>query len=137
MTGDKEFFDTAVGIGHNIQRLLEQPVFQKSGQANARETGWALRSLCALFKETNDSSWLEKCDWIVGHFHEWEDEYGLWLAPYTDNSAIRVVFMISIAKLGPDITPILFVLNIFLTMSGKNILVLSSIPLEASVTDTF
>ncbi len=97
LTGDKEFFDTAVGIGHNIQRLLEQPVFQKSGQANARETGWALRSLCALFKETNDRSWLEKCDWIVGHFHEWEDEYGLWLAPYTDNSAIRVVFMISIA----------------------------------------
>ena len=97
LSGGKGFFDSAVCSGQNSQRLLEQPVFQKSGQANARETGWALRSLCALFKETNDRSWLEKCDWIVGHFHEWEDEYGLWLAPYTDNSAIRVVFMISIA----------------------------------------
>lgn len=96
-TGDKEYLDAAIGIGHNVQRLLEQPVFQKSGRANARETGWALRTLCALYKETNDSVWLEKCDWIVGHFHEWENEYGLWLAPYTDNTAVRVVFMISIA----------------------------------------
>ena len=96
-TGNKEFLDAAIGIGHNVQRLLEQPVFQKSGQANARETGWALRTLSALYIETNDPAWLEKCDWIVGHFHEWEEEYGLWLAPYTDNTAIRVVFMISIA----------------------------------------
>ena len=96
-TGDREYLDAALGIGRNVQRLLEQPVFQKSGQANARETGWALRTLSALYKETNDPAWLEKCDWIVGHFHEWEEEYGLWLAPYTDNTAVRVVFMISIA----------------------------------------
>ncbi|MBR6400607.1 MAG: hypothetical protein IKS17_05230 [Firmicutes bacterium] len=97
LSGDREFFDAAVGIGHNVQRLLEQPIFQKSGQANARETGWALRTLCALYRETGDKQWLEKCDRIVGHFREWEEEYGLWLAPYTDNTAIRVVFMIAIA----------------------------------------
>ena len=28
---------------------------------------------------------------------KWEDEYGSWLAPYTDNTAIRVGFMISVA----------------------------------------
>ncbi|MBR1736442.1 MAG: hypothetical protein IJ736_05440, partial [Firmicutes bacterium] len=97
LTGEKEYLDSAIGIGENVKRLLEQPMFQKSGQANARETGWALRTLSALYKETNDAAWLEKCDWIVGHFRAWEEEYGLWLAPYTDNSAIRVVFMISIA----------------------------------------
>jgi hypothetical protein len=97
VTGNEEFLNTAIGIGENVLRLLKQPVFQQSGQANARETGWALRTLSALFKETNDKAWLEKCDWIVEHFEQWEDEYGLWLAPYTDNSAIRVVFMISIA----------------------------------------
>lgn len=97
LTGDIEALNTAIGIGKNVQRLLETPTFQKSGQANARETGWALRTLTALYVETNDKSWLEKCDWIVGHFKQWKDEYGLWLAPYTDNTAIRVVFMISVA----------------------------------------
>ena len=97
LTGDLEAFNTAIGIGENVQRLLETPIFEKSGQANARETGWALRTLTALYVETNDDKWLEKCDWIVGHFKEWKEEYGLWLAPYTDNTAIRVVFMISVA----------------------------------------
>ena len=97
LTGEKEYFDTAVGIGENVLRLLDTPMFKQSGQANARETGWALRTLCALYKETGEERWLEKCNWIVGHFEEWEKEYGLWLAPYMDNTAIRVVFMISIA----------------------------------------
>ncbi|MBQ6554089.1 MAG: hypothetical protein IJL89_02545, partial [Firmicutes bacterium] len=97
LTGEKEYLDTAIGIGGNVLRLLDTPLFKQSGQANARETGWALRTLSALYKETNDKKWLEKCNWIVGHFKEWEEEYGLWLAPYMDNTAIRVVFMIAIA----------------------------------------
>lgn len=97
LTGEKDYLDTAIGIGGNVLRLLDTPVFRQSGQANARETGWALRSLSALYKETNEKKWIEKCNWIVGHFKEWEEEYGLWLAPYMDNTAIRVVFMISIA----------------------------------------
>ena len=40
---------------------------------------------------------MEKCDWIIHSFEVWEDEYGSWLAPYTDNTAIRVGFMISVA----------------------------------------
>lgn len=96
-TGNRDAYNTAIGIGKNILRLLETPMFHNVGEANARETGWALRSLTALYIETNDEKWLEKCDWIVGHFEEWENKYGLWLAPYTDNTAIRVVFMISVA----------------------------------------
>jgi hypothetical protein len=56
-----------------------------------------MRSLVALYLETHDEMWLQRCDWIVGHFEEWEREYGHWLSPYTDNTEIRVVFMISIA----------------------------------------
>lgn len=97
LTGDVEAYHTAIGIGENVKRLLETPVFQKSGQVSARETGWALRTLVALYIETNDRQWLEKCDWIVGHFKEWKEEYGLWLSSYMDNVAIRVVFMISVA----------------------------------------
>jgi len=96
-TGDKEAFDAAIGIGNNVLRLLELPVFKKEGESNARETGWALRTLTALYKETNDSKWLEKCDWIVSHFEKWEEKYGHWLSAYTDNTYIRVVFMTAIA----------------------------------------
>ncbi len=97
LSGDIEGLNTAIGIGENILRLLDTPMFNRAGDANARETGWALRSLTALYIETNDEKWLEKCDWIVGHFKEWEERYGLWLSPYTDNTVIRVVFMISVA----------------------------------------
>lgn len=96
-TGNIDAYNTAIGIGKNVLRLLDTPMFHNVGEANARETGWALRTLTALYIETHDESWLEKCDWIVSHFEEWENKYGLWLAPYTDNSAIRVVFMISVA----------------------------------------
>ncbi|HAN44621.1 MAG TPA: hypothetical protein DCP97_04440 [Ruminococcaceae bacterium] len=97
ITGERTAYQTAIGIGENILRLLETPMFQQKGEINARETGWALRSLVALYKETNDKKWLEKCDWIVGHFEDWKKEYGGWLSPYTDNTSIRVVFMIAIA----------------------------------------
>ncbi len=96
-TGNKRAYDSAISIGHNVLRLLDTPLFHQKGGINARETGWAMRTLVALYVETNDKFWLEKCDWIVGHFKEWEEEYGHWLSPYTDNTAIRVPFMISIA----------------------------------------
>ena len=96
-TGDEDALHAALEIGRNDLRLLETPEFQNPGELNARETGWALRTLVALYRETNDERWLAKCDWIVSHFEEWERKYGLWLAPYTDNTLIRVVFMISVA----------------------------------------
>lgn len=97
VTGDKFAYESAIGIGKNIKRNLKQPKYNKEGGINARETGWALRALVALYKETNDEGWLEDADFIVGHFKSWKEKYGLWLAPYTDHTAIRVPFMISIA----------------------------------------
>ena len=96
-TGDQFAYDTVIGIGKNIKRHLDQPRFQKKGGVNARETGWALRALTALYLETNDKSWLEQADFIVSHFTVWKDTYGGWFAPYTDHTTIRVPFMISIA----------------------------------------
>lgn len=97
MTGDERGFETAVGIGENILKLLEMPMYAHVGEANARETGWALRSLTALYAETWDKKWLTKCKWITDNFKAWEEQYGNWLAPYTDNTVIRVGFMISVA----------------------------------------
>lgn len=96
-SGDERGLETALGIGENVVRLLETPAFAHAGELSARETGWALRTLTALFVETHDEKWLEKAEWIVGHFKQWEKEYGHWLAPYTDNTIIRVPFMIAVA----------------------------------------
>ena len=67
------------------------------GEATARETGWALRTLTALYIETGEDRWLKKSQFIIRQFSEWNDRYGVWLAPYTDNTVIRVGFMISVA----------------------------------------
>lgn len=96
-TGKERALHTAIGIGENILRLLETETYQAKGESNARETGWALRSLTALYQETGEARWLEKAEWIIGHFEAWAEEYGGWLAPYTDNTSIRVGFMISVA----------------------------------------
>ncbi len=96
-TGDERALETALGIGENVRRLLETPMYQVPGESSARETGWALRTLTALFLETHDTKWTEKCEWILSQFKAWNDRYGNWLSPYTDNTAIRVGFMISVA----------------------------------------
>lgn len=97
MTGERFAYNTAIEIGYNIKRNLALEKYHKDGEINARETGWALRALVALYMETNDDVWLEEADFIVGHFESWERKYGRWLAPYTDHMQIRVPFMISIA----------------------------------------
>lgn len=97
-TGDERGLETALGIGNNVLRLLDMPMYAKVGEANARETGWALRSLTALYVETHDKKWLVKADKIIQDFKVWGDQYGGdWLAPYTDNTVVRVGFMISVA----------------------------------------
>ncbi len=96
-TGDRRALETAIGIGDNVRRLLDTPAYQVSGESNARETGWALRTLTALYIETGDDRWLDKANWIVRHFREWTDTYGSWVSPYTDNTLIHVTFMIAVA----------------------------------------
>ena len=96
-TGDERGLETAIGIGENVQRLLDGPMYAKVGEANARETGWALRTLTALYVETRDEKWLPKCGRILQDFKVWEEQYGSWIAPYTDNTVVRVGFMISVA----------------------------------------
>lgn len=96
-TGDERGLETAIGIGDNVLRLLDTSMYATPGEANARETGWALRTLTALYVETYDEKWLKKSEWIIDSFKKWEDEYGSWLAPYTDNTTIRVGFMMSVA----------------------------------------
>lgn len=96
-TGDDRGLETALGIGENVLYLMDTPMYSRVGEASARETGWALRTLTALYVETRDEKWLSKCTRILQDFKVWEEQYGNWLAPYTDNTVIRVGFMISVA----------------------------------------
>ena len=97
LTGDSSAYDAAMGIADNVSRNLDAPKFKSNSETSARETGWALRTLTAVYLETNDESRLSKCDFIVDHFARWEQEKGHWLSKYLDNVSIRVVFMISVA----------------------------------------
>lgn len=96
-TGDERGLETALGIGRNVLGLLDTPMYAQPGETNARETGWALRTLTALYVETHDEKWLSRSEKIIADFKQWEHQYGGWLAPYTDNTMIRVGFMISVA----------------------------------------
>ncbi len=96
-TGDQFALRTAVGIGENVLRHLERTRELGAGEFAARETGWALRTLVALYEETHDARWMEPADGIVDQFDEWMRLYGTWLAPYTDHTLARVPFMITVA----------------------------------------
>ncbi|MBT7056504.1 MAG: hypothetical protein HN976_15540 [Lentisphaerae bacterium] len=97
MTADPTALETAIGIGQNLRRHLERPQFRQAAASSARETGWALRALTALYRETGDAEWMEPAAFIVEQFQTWQEEYGAWLAPYTDHTLVRVPFMISVA----------------------------------------
>ena len=96
-TGCQFAYNTAIGIGENIMRHLDQPRYHQKGDINARETGWALRALIAIYLETNDASWLKYIDFILSHFTSWKETYGGWFSPYTCHTVVRVPFMISVA----------------------------------------
>ncbi len=96
-TCDERAYEAALKIGENVLKLLELPKYQTVGEVGARETGWALRAFASLYEETHDPKWLSKCDMIINQFKAWRNEYGAWLQRYTDNTLIRVPFMISVA----------------------------------------
>jgi hypothetical protein len=97
LTGDERGLESALGIGENVLGLLKKPRYRNSGEATARETGWALRAFTALYGETGDDRWLRACRDIFEHFRGWQQEYGSWESEYTDNTLVRVGFMISVA----------------------------------------
>ncbi|WP_277345814.1 beta-L-arabinofuranosidase domain-containing protein [Paenibacillus sp. HB172176] len=97
MTGEWRALRAAIGIGNNIIRLLATPQFQTEGELQVREYGWALRSIVALFKETEDNKWLRAAEHIVEQFAAWKDKHGAWLSPYSDHAMVRVPSLIGIA----------------------------------------
>jgi len=96
-TGCREALTKAVSIADNMLRHLATPRFQKPGGAQAREAGWAMRGLVAVYHETRERKYLDACTQIAEQFLAWRAEHGAFLAPYTSHSMVRVPFMIAIA----------------------------------------
>lgn len=94
-TGDETAFECAVEIGEHVQSFLDTLLFRQKGEICAGEISFALRTLIALYQETWEKHWLDKCDWIINRLEAWEKEYGHWLLPATDNTSIRVVSILS------------------------------------------
>lgn len=96
LTGRREGLDTAISVGENILRQLQQPVMNEPGATSVRETGWALRAMVGLWLGTGEERWKQEAKRIVEMFLSWSDNYEGLLAPYTSHSMPRVVFMISL-----------------------------------------
>lgn len=96
-TGQREALDKAVSIADNILRHLALPKFRDAGGFAARETGWALHGLAAVYDETRDPKYRTACDQIAGQFLQWQAERGAFIAPYTSHATARVPFMVAIA----------------------------------------
>ena len=97
MTGKREAREKAISIADNMIRHLDSPKFARAGGQQARETGWAMRGLIAVYIETKEEKYLDACRRIAEQFIEWKQKWGAFLAPYTAHTLVRVPFMISIA----------------------------------------
>ncbi|MGA1194891.1 MAG: beta-L-arabinofuranosidase domain-containing protein [Candidatus Latescibacterota bacterium] len=97
LTGKREAYEKAIAIADNVLRQLASPKFSKLGGSQARETGWAMRGLIAVYNETKEQKYLDACKLIAEQFLAWRSEFGSFLAPYTSHTQVRVPFMISIA----------------------------------------
>ncbi|MCC6858766.1 MAG: hypothetical protein IT158_09400 [Bryobacterales bacterium] len=96
LLGDREAYDAALGIGENILRQMALPQYRDPGASQTRDMGWALRALLALYRETGEGRYLDACRRIAGFFRQWHARIPGLLAPYTDHSMVRVVFMNSL-----------------------------------------
>jgi hypothetical protein len=96
-TGRQEGLDAAYMVAENLLRHLALPHMQDPGSAQAREGGWALRAMVAMFQETGEPRFRQAATALAELFLDWRDQFGGMLAPYTSHSLPRVPFMISIA----------------------------------------
>ena len=97
LTGKREALDAATMVAENILRHLEQPYMREPGAASAREGGWALRALVAMWQQTGEDRYRAEARRLADLFVAWHESLGGMLAPYTSHSMPRVPFMIFIA----------------------------------------
>ncbi len=96
LTGRREGLDAARSVAGNIIRHTARPAFRTEGETSTRENGWALRAMVSMYLGTGEREYREEAARIAELFIRWHGKFGGLLAPYTDHSMPRVVFMNSI-----------------------------------------
>ncbi len=94
--GDETARQAALAVGENILRQMARPEYREAAKSSTRDMGWALRAMLALYRETGDERYRQSAAPIVELFKRWHAERPGLLAPYTDHSEARVVFMNSL-----------------------------------------
>ena len=97
LTGNVEGLLGAEQVAGNLLRHLEEKSMKTPGALSARDGGWTLRALAAMWWQTREDRFEAASVRLTDLFLEWEKEYGTLLAPYTSHSMPRVPFMVSIA----------------------------------------
>jgi hypothetical protein len=97
LTGRGEGLDAAYSVAENIMGHMSKPWMRSAGSTSTRESGWALRAMVAMWLATGDARFKAEAKRIAGLLVRWHRKYGSLLAPYTDHSMPRVVFMNAIA----------------------------------------
>jgi len=100
LTGDPSALEAAKAIGEGLLELIKLPIYNRPGQIEPREQGWALRGLLALYTELDDERYLEACRPIVQTYIKWAELFGSWTSPYPDNYLDRVPFMMHVGLVG-------------------------------------
>jgi len=93
LTGRIEGLEAAKSVADNIMRHVSRPALRREGETSTRENGWALRAFVTMYLATGEERYRKEAKRIVGLFLSWFDRFGGLLAPYTDHSMPRVVFM--------------------------------------------
>lgn len=93
LTGRQEGLDAAYSVANNIMRKLDTPRMKQEGSTSTRENGWALRAMVAMFLATGEPRYKTESERIAKLLVRWHRKFGGLLAPYTQHSMPRVVFM--------------------------------------------
>lgn len=100
LTGDMQGLETALEIGESLLSLIKLPIYNRPGQIEPREIGWALRALLSLYQETGEEKYLSACTPIVTTYVKWAELFGSWSSPYPENYLDRVPFMMHVGLVG-------------------------------------
>lgn len=97
-TGLRDAWDAALAVGENVIRHVEaSKILDRPGTYSVRELGWALYTMMALHRETNQPRYLELARRMVKSFLEWSQSAGGLFSPYTDHITALKPFMISVS----------------------------------------
>ena len=76
LTGCERALETALSVGDNVCRYIEDGEFDRVGAYALRELGWALTAIAACLRATNDDRYRQTGLRAIRILQEWVDTFG-------------------------------------------------------------